>query len=254
MRCRLLIDDAAGSGSWNMAVDEALLESAPSGTDVTLRWYRWQEATVSLGYFQKSGASDRSRFGSLPLVRRLSGGGAILHHHELTYSCTIGPQHPLAADPTQLYGQVHSAIIDVLAEFGVKAAMRGRKIDEVEHLFLCFGRGDSRDVVMDGHKILGSAQRRRRGAILQHGSLLMRKSIYAEEFPGLCDLSGVDVPEDELLVAMASRVWEALATTVEPGSLTDEERALAASLEEQKYRLLDWSAPRPAVAPDVTSR
>ncbi|QDU38677.1 Octanoyltransferase LipM [Maioricimonas rarisocia] len=254
MRCRLLIDDTAGSGSWNMAVDETLLESARSGTDVTLRWYRWQEATVSLGYFQKSRAHDRDRFGTLPLVRRLSGGGAILHHHELTYSCTIGPQHPLAEDPTRLYEQVHAAIIDVLADFGVPSAMRGEKIDEVEHLFLCFGRGDSRDVVMDGHKVLGSAQRRRRGAILQHGSLLLRKSVHAEEFPGVCELSGIDIPKDELLPALATRVSESLATSIEPGTLTDQEQALAEELEEHKYRLLDWSAPRPALAHNVAPR
>ncbi|MFG0335632.1 MAG: biotin/lipoate A/B protein ligase family protein [Maioricimonas sp. JB049] len=254
MRCRLLIDDAAGSGSWNMAVDETLLESARSGTEATLRWYRWHEATVSLGYFQKSRAHDRDRFGTLPLVRRLSGGGAILHHHELTYSCTIGPQHPLAEDPTQLYVQVHQAIISVLSDFGVPAAMRGEKIDDVEHLFLCFGRGDPRDVVIDGHKILGSAQRRRRGAILQHGSLLLRQSEHAEEFPGICELSGIDVSEDELLAALATRVSQALAASVELGALTDRERQLAEKLEEQKYRLLDWSAPRPALAHDVATR
>ena len=91
IRCRLLID-APERGVWNMAIDEALLESAADESCdlVTLRFYRWSEPTLSLGYFQSyedRNSHEASR--SLPVVRRSSGGGALVHDHEWTYSLAI---------------------------------------------------------------------------------------------------------------------------------------------------------------------
>ena len=78
-----------------MAVDEALLESAVSQDICTLRWYRWKEPTISLGYFQSNETEvQNDTWKDLPRVRRLSGGGAILHHYELTYSFAIPACHP----------------------------------------------------------------------------------------------------------------------------------------------------------------
>jgi lipoate-protein ligase A len=182
-----------------MAVDEALLESALSRDVCTLRFYGWSEPTVSCGYFQKPAeALAESDFKSLPVVRRLSGGGAILHHHELTYSVAIPKSHDLARQPYQLYGEVHRAMIDVLAKRGVDASLRGDTPGETADHFLCFARSDPNDVLLGGHKILGSAQRRRRGAILQHGSLVLRVSPYAPQFPGLFDLTSTTIPEKTL--------------------------------------------------------
>src|SRR5688500_9559950 len=82
-----VITDPPASGAWNMAVDEALLESAATGSVATLRFYEWHEPTLSLGYFQP--AADREQHAAsraCPLVRRASGGGAIVHDRELTYS------------------------------------------------------------------------------------------------------------------------------------------------------------------------
>jgi hypothetical protein len=152
-----------------MAVDETLLDSAAEGI-CTVRWYRWEQATLSLGYFQsQEEALADSRLRDLPIVRRLSGGGAIVHHHELTYSCAVPALHPLAAAPRRLYSAVHEGIIGVLAEFGYEAALRGTNAPALGAEYLCFGRMDDFDVVMGGHKVLGSAQRRRKGAVLQHG-------------------------------------------------------------------------------------
>jgi lipoate-protein ligase A len=191
--CRVVIESEPRDGVLNMALDEALLEEALSNGECTVRWYRWDTATVSLGYFQAADAAALADLAELPMVRRLTGGGAILHHHEWTYSCSVPPGHRLAEIPTQIYDRVHERVVAALAEQGIQASLRGEALSEREGQFLCFGRGDPRDIIFRGHKILGSAQRRRRGAILQHGSLLIRRSDRAPQFPGLLDL----VPEEQ---------------------------------------------------------
>jgi lipoate-protein ligase A len=186
---RVVIESEPEDGVRNMAVDEALLEAALDRGECTVRWYRWNTATVSLGYFQDAaGAATVPELAGLPIVRRLTGGGAILHHHEWTYSCTVPRSNPLAEHPTRIYDLVHEPIVAALKEQGIRAALRGAALAALEGTFLCFGRGDPRDIVLGGHKILGSAQRRRRGAVLQHGSLLVRRSERAPQFPGLLDL------------------------------------------------------------------
>jgi lipoate-protein ligase A len=173
---------------------------------------------VSLGHFQAvqsggaGGAVVPPRFHSLPVVRRLSGGGAILHDQELTYSCVLASGHELTPNPVALYDRIHQAIIDTLAELGVACRMRG---DEAfaDQSFLCFSRGDARDIVFGGHKIVGSAQRRRQGVILQHGSLLLSRSVCAEEFPGIAELSGVSLSAPQLIPLLRPRILEPLQLT-----------------------------------------
>lgn len=185
----VIVEPAPRSGADNMAIDESLLVSAIEHKTRTLRLYRWREPTVSLGYFQKEDDPVlQTRFAGLPRVWRLSGGGALLHDREITYSITLPDGHPLADAPTLLYDQVHAALVALLNDLGAPAQVRGEKREQPEP-FLCFGRGDPRDIVLAGHKIVGSAQRRRRGAILQHGALLLEHSPYAPEFPGLFNLA-----------------------------------------------------------------
>lgn len=218
--CRAILESDPASGAWNMAVDEALLESALAQGMFAVRLYRWDGATLSLGYFQKpEEATGDPRLAGLPRVRRLSGGGAILHHHEWTYSCVLPPGHPIAAVPHLLYETVHRAIVDVLRKRGVTAALRrdfrasdpaGPTQSAEGEAFLCFARGDARDIVCAGHKITGSAQRRRRGAVLQHGSILFRRSEFAPEFPGIADL----VPGADLSGRLAEELLERIAAAI----------------------------------------
>lgn len=209
---QLIVEDSPRSGAWNMAFDESLLNEALATNQTFVRLYRWSEATVSLGYFQNEAERGvEPRLAALPCVRRLSGGGAILHHHEQTYSCCVPPKHPLAKQPFQLYQQIHSAVIEFMAELGVTLQPRGHDDKTRPEPFLCFLREAAPDLVFqdshvrqnvgdlensprssergNGHKVLGSAQRRRRGAVLQHGSLLLRRSEFLPELPGLCDLA-----------------------------------------------------------------
>jgi lipoate-protein ligase A len=207
--CDVFIDPPA-DGALNMAVDEALLERAANEGRASLRFYQWREPTLSLGYFQAY--ADRSKHGAssrAPVVRRLSGGGALLHDRELTYSLCLPRSHPLSRQSAHLYGVAHSALLRVLAQLGIHARMH---IDQAEpeatdpglqaanEHFLCFARRTGADIVVpsdrDHVKIVGSAQRRRRGAVLQHGSLLLDTSTSAPELPGLHQVNSqaLDVP------------------------------------------------------------
>lgn len=246
--CRLIIEPAPLTGSWNMAIDESLLESAASQNICSLRWYRWKHPTISLGYFQKNETEQKNNvWKDLSTVRRLSGGGAILHHHELTYSFTVPASHPLSKSLPDLYVTIHKPLIDVLSAHHLKVEFRGVSITAETEPFLCFGRGDERDLVYRGHKILGSAQRRRKGAIVQHGSLLLLTSEYAPHFPGLlnqAELTGLY--QEEFLTQLAEQCSQAIAKAInlplKSQNLTDEEFLLASHLEKDKYSQATWNS------------
>lgn len=247
--CRVLIEPHPGTGPWNMAVDEVLLEAARDGC-CTLRFYRWREATLSLGYFQAGpAAAGFPALSALPVVRRLSGGGAILHHHEWTYSCAVPPTHALARSPQQLYEQVHAGFMAVLARRGVTTHLRRETDEGRKHAFLCFGRGDPHDLVLEGHKVLGSAQRRRRGAVLQHGSLLLKRSPHADAFPGILDLAPESVLDKNTVEELAADLVARLGCRFVRGELETGQRKRTRQLEAERYRTIEWGRQRPASVP-----
>ena len=191
-----------------MAADAALLDAAVAGA-AGGRWYRWAEPTVSLGHFQKGRAHDGSTLPDLPRVRRLSGGGAIVHHHEWTYALAVPRGHDLAATPERFYEAVHRELIAALAAVGVAARLRGGGSGRRREPTLCFLRSDPRDVVVTDaagvvRKIVGSAQRRRKGAVLQHGSLLTAASPHAPEAPGLREAAGLPADAADAVVREAA--------------------------------------------------
>ncbi len=208
-------------GSLNMAIDEWLLSQALRDGWTVLRFYRWSAPTLSLGYFQaRRKPTYPAEVENLPRVRRLSGGGAILHDRELTYSFVVPPRHPLASTPVELYRRMHIAIIAGLAEQGISACLRGQEQADRNGAFLCFLRGDQQDVLMGPHKILGSAQRRRKGAILQHGSLLLESSPHAPDVPGIAELT--DTPLDPpALIHYLRNATSFLASDWQPLDFTD---------------------------------
>lgn len=188
MNCQLIIEESPRTGPENMATDEALLNQAVSEGLCAVRLYQWSEPTLSTGYFQKlERVAVPPALEELPRVRRLSGGGAILHHHELTYSCVLPPNHEFTSDPSRIYDRIHAVIARYFASLGADVICRGIQQDEKEGQFLCFLRGDARDLLVGEEKVVGSAQRRRKGAILQHGSILLRRSELLPEIGGLWD-------------------------------------------------------------------
>jgi len=243
-----MVEPAPCSGIWNMAVDEALLEAMlaadPHDTACIVRVYAWETATVSLGYFQDAKLfleSGPQR--DLPAVRRLSGGGAILHDREITYSCAVASRHPAAREPSRIYRIVHEALIGVLTACGIRPVFRDSALNVTSEPFLCFLRGDPNDLVFRGNKIAGSAQRRRRGAVLQHGSLILDTSPHAAEIPGIVPLSdGLELPDK-----LPEQIGEAIATRLSQGrpiermeSWPESLAARAQELAGQRYSHLDW--------------
>lgn len=241
-----LIIDPPAAGSWNMGVDEMLMERAAEQGIGTLRFYEWSPATLSLGYFQN--AEDRlGHEASLacPLVRRSSGGGAILHDRELTYSISLPIGHPLAADAETLYRRIHGLLLATLADFEITAHLNARALVSLGgEPFLCFQRRAVGDVVLDDFKICGSAQRRRRGAILQHGSILLARSPAAPELPGIAELASRSITAAELRDALLERWRENLSPLRLREPLSTSERTATERHIGDKYGTETWTKRR----------
>lgn len=226
-----------------MAVDEVLLAGMTAGSAPLLRFYQWQPATLSLGYFQS--AADRSEHSAskdCEMTRRLSGGGAILHDKELTYSVMTPPEHPWSKDVQQLYDLFHESLIKTLSVWKVSATQctDPEKLPPSEEPFLCFQRRAHGDVLLNGFKICGSAQRRRQGAVLQHGSILLDQSEFAPELPGINELSGSEVSQGSLRSAWIDLLQDEADTLWKPDTLTPEELTEAKKLSVEKYGCANW--------------
>ncbi|MXY94550.1 MAG: lipoate--protein ligase family protein [Caldilineaceae bacterium SB0670_bin_27] len=173
---RLIIEDSPRSGAANMAVDESIAEAAASG-DVppTLRFYRWQSPTVSLGRFQKIADIDEARVAEqgYDLVRRATGGRAILHVDELTYS-VAGPiaEPQMSGGVMDAYMRFSDALLSGLTSLGLSAENAGARARAGRDLSAaCFEMPSAYEITAGGRKLMGSAQSRREGYVLQHGSL-----------------------------------------------------------------------------------
>ena len=243
---RVLVDPPA-RGTWNMAVDEALLESAAAGAS-TLRFYEWSEPTLSLGYFQA--ASDRDAHPpskDCPLVRRASGGGAIVHDRELTYSFAAPIRERFGAEPAAIYHALHGSLIEAIRDLGVPATscqQPGPRDDKRREPFLCFQRRAPGDVLCGLHKIAGSAQRRQRGGLLQHGSILLAQSACAPELPGIAEIRGRPLLPGELIAAWTGRLSQLLNSTLETGQISPAERSKADEFEKARFASAAWTMRR----------
>ncbi|HVW38332.1 MAG TPA: hypothetical protein VHB99_13545 [Pirellulales bacterium] len=247
--CRLILDPPGG-GAWNMAVDEALLEDGGRVGGWTLRFYGWSEPTLSLGYFQTIESRRRHPASQgCPLVRRQSGGGAIVHDRELTYALIAPARHALARESQRLYRAVHGAIVQELASVGVPARMHDPAVDmertrSAEEPFLCFERRAVGDIVVGEAKIGGSAQRRRLGAVLQHGSLLISRSKAAPELPGIEELGCEQRSWEAWRSLFSAALLEALELSPRVASPSPSIVAEAAKLAEHKYGAASWNKRR----------
>jgi lipoate-protein ligase A len=260
--CRLLVDPPA-AGDRNMQVDDLLLDLAAHANSATLRFYRWSEPTLSLGYFQRH--DDRrlhAASGQLPVVRRASGGGALVHHHELTYSVALPATHRLAAEPQQLYAVVHAVLANLIN--GLLPDSRNRALTCPEDYlpptrdqpFLCYLRRTQGDLLIDRHggtlsevprtldgrfKVCGSAQRKRQGAVLQHGGILLNASPFAVELPGINDLVGSILTTDRLIDALSDALSRAIGLRLDaPCRWSSMDEIAEAVANESKFGSRSW--------------
>jgi lipoate-protein ligase A len=230
-----------------MAVDEALLRAVARRGTPTLRIYHWSPPTLSLGYFQR--AADRQHHGSsagCPLVRRSSGGGAILHDHEMTYSYVASAEKRLFRGGDELYDVFHSTLINTLSDLGISTYLCEIADRETasELPFLCFQRRSRGDVLAGDMKVIGSAQRRHKTGILQHGSILLHRSEYAPELPGLKEVSRRDVDQGLLTRLWVEKLSRQLGVQFSQEPLSPGESAAAESLAAQKFGNADWTLRR----------
>lgn len=173
-----LLETWGGAADWNMAVDAWLLATPTAPEDVLLRLYTWEPAALSLGYFQRLAdvPAAAGRRPGVDLVRRTTGGGAIHHARELTFSIAASLEHRLyAGEVAGSYVRVHALIAEALAEFGVEASPRGDRpaTSDRDGTGMCFHMSHPLDLGWgdDWRKGVGSAQRRTGGRVLHHGSI-----------------------------------------------------------------------------------
>ena len=158
-------DMASHSAAMQMAVDEALFASA---TAPALRFYHWRQPSLSFGYFGRF-ADVAAEAGQRELVRRWTGGGLVLHGNDLTYSLVLPPSYlPTGCSARAVYSSVHAALVEALAGAG-KIELAARDAPKVSDA--CFANPVTADVLADGRKIAGAAQRRTRAGLLQQGSV-----------------------------------------------------------------------------------
>lgn len=271
---RLLIEEVPRSGAANMAVDEAIAEATAASTALpTLRFYRWDAPTVSLGCHQRVADVDEAEMAAhgYELVRRTTGGRAILHTDELTYSIAGPADEPhMTGGVMDAYLRFSNGLLSGLKVLGLAAQKAddhiraGRDVSAA-----CFETPSAYEITVGGRKLMGSAQSRRKGYVLQHGSLplwgditrlvdvlalpVATKERLRRQLPAraitLADALGVR-PDSERLAfsrvaaAMAAGFASALNLTLGPGTLSAEELRRSAELIRTRYADPAWTYQR----------
>ena len=262
-----LLTTPPARGAWNMAIDESILEHAGrSNVLPTLRLYAWDPPCLSLGHAQPFTDVDTARLIShgWDVVRRVTGGRAILHTDELTYSVAGPADEPiLAGDVLASYNRLADALLAAVHDLGLPVEMKEGKADSngVPNP-VCFEVPSTYEITVDGKKLIGSAQARRREGVLQHGSLPLTgdlsRIVQALVFPDeesrqtasrrlLARATTVEsvlgrVVDWETAKQALVRAFEAeLGITFEAGELTEFELARAEELVTEKYAHPSWT-------------
>lgn len=163
----------------NMATDEAIMIAYQRGlVPPTLRIYQWNPPAVSVGYFQKTGETvdvKMCKTLGIDVVKRLTGGRAVLHEHEITYSVIIGENYPgMPGSIVESYKFICKGVIEGFRLLGIEVSMETRKNkSSIINSSACFDSPSMYEILYEGKKLVGSAQVRKNGVILQHGSILM---------------------------------------------------------------------------------
>ncbi len=264
-----LINDSPAVGAWNMAVDEALMVTiGAGGTPPTLRFYGWSPYCLSLGYGQRINIVDSNWLAAeeLDVVRRPTGGGAIFHADEVTYSVVLPTDHYLAKGSiVESYQRISSALVHGLRLLGVCGQAESQN-HAVPQTIVCFETPSHYEPTVGGKKIIGSAQARKHNAVLQHGSIPLTGDIAR-----ICDVLAYDTETEReqakqqvrqractLTDALHGRIktYEQAAMALAQGfeavydihfgenGLTEYEANCASKLALEKYAQESWTARR----------
>jgi lipoate-protein ligase A len=232
------------SGPLNMAADEALLHSASEGGVASPRFYGWSEPTLSLGYFQPS--ADRLAdplLAKLAWVRRATGGAALVHHREVTYALALPPGKAWqSGEPWAC--RFHHIVTAALA--GAGAVTRSVQCGQEAKLgaVLCFLHQTPGDLLAGAAKVVGSAQRKQKGALLQHGGILLARSEFTPTLPGLAELTGVRLTGERVAELVTRQFATDTGWDVSPGDWTADELERRDRIAAERYSSADWNAKR----------
>jgi lipoate-protein ligase A len=272
---RLLIETAPHRGAWNMALDEILMETVASGeSPPTLRFYQWQPPCLSLGKRQPLDGVDLAACGrdGVDVVRRATGGWAILHSDELTYSIAVRPDDPRAAGAIlDAYRKLSQGLVAGLRLLGIPAEMNPVTPGGTHNASAaCFETPSAYEITASGRKLIGSAQVRPNGRVLQHGSLPLHGDIarvarylafpdeaeraalaahLRERAATVTELLGRAVPFAEAGAALSRGFAAALNLELVPGESSERELARAEALAKEKL----FMAPEPIPAEGAAS-
>lgn len=261
------------SPAFNMALDEALIEwHSKNVFPPTIRFYGWNPPTLSLGYFQKVEKEidiEKVQEYGVGLVRRLTGGRAVLHDNELTYSVIVSESHPMMPKTvTEAYRVISHGLLEGFTELGLHSYFSIPKtMEEHEQLknprsSICFDTPSWYELVVEGRKVAGSAQTRQKGVILQHGSIpisldenmlfdlfkfpndkvrdRMQKS-FRNKAVSINEISDRDISMNEVRKAFKNGFEKGLQIELEPYHLTDSELKYVQALAEEKYNSDKWN-------------
>ncbi|MBO8163168.1 MAG: lipoate--protein ligase family protein [Brevibacillus sp.] len=261
------------SPAMNMAIDEAILIKHSEGSvPPTVRFYTWEPATLSIGYFQKAekeidvAAVERHGLG---FVRRPTGGRAVLHDQELTYSVIVSESHPkMPGSVTEAYKVISMGLLHGFQQLGLKAEMVSLATEEEKAKYsspgssACFDSPSWYELVVEGKKVAGSAQTRQKGVILQHGSILLDMDVdllfsllrfpservkqrmvesFRQKAVTINEVRSTPVSLDQAIEAFKQGFASGLDVQLVTQSLTDEEMALAEELVRTRYATREWN-------------
>ena len=256
---------------YNMAMDEALLNFVSRGEiDPVIRFYTWNPATLSIGYFQRLQKEidiDKVKEKGYGLVRRQTGGRGVLHDKELTYSVIVPESHPnMPSTVTEAYKIISQGLLEGFKNLGFETYFAiPRSKEERDKLkqprsSVCFDAPSWYELVVEGRKIAGSAQTRQKGVILQHGSILQdididdlfdmfifknerlkakMKENFVQKAVAINDISNQHITLNEMENAFKSGFKKGLNIDFKPLELTEKQKDEVQELEE-KYRSEAW--------------
>jgi lipoyl(octanoyl) transferase len=270
------IDSGNSSPSFNMALDEALLDWHSEGKiPPVIRFYGWEPAALSIGYFQKVEKEidlEAVKAHGLGFVRRPTGGRGVLHEHELTYSVIVSEDHPeMPKTVTEAYRVISEGILKGFHQLGLEAYFAVPKTDEERSALknprsaVCFDAPSWYELVVEGRKVAGSAQTRQKGVILQHGAILLdldedklfslfkypservkerMKSAFKSKAVAINDISPRRITLEEAKEAFYKGFAEGLNIELEPYQLTEEELAYVNKIAKERYESDEWNFKR----------
>jgi lipoate-protein ligase A len=257
------LDTGTQDAALNMAIDEAvLLRHLKGQAPPTLRVFRWTQPSISLGRFQQVEREinlERCEQEGIALVRRPTGGRAVYHRDEFTYSFVSGRAYGIPAGIVAAYAYLAQGLIAALAQIGVHAELSEGRVSK-QPSAACFASSTQADLTSGGFKLIGSAQVWKEDALLQQGSLpiddrsaefyaLLRFPDEDARTQALAQYREMTTPLhtfaphatwDELAQAFRAGFSTALQADFQPGELSAEEWELARQLVEEKYNTLTW--------------